>query len=634
MKKYNEEISEAPFRITAVRINKEYPEKADLFEAEYNLQPKTINGNLCQIGIINAIIKAADKCEIPQSFIQDGIDNWVKSQEKKENKLNKENKDDDTEPIFTSFIHLTNSPEILLEQVFEPVEKKIMFAKYNKEDGSIEYIKEYKHDNILYQPIQDEEVLKEAIQLPSQALDYTNEEEIDNDIKQFINKWLDIPEDFLHFTVWNIKKSWLYDRFHTLNYLRALGDTGQGKTRFLDTLGILHYKPIATSGATTSAPVFRIINKWHPTLIIDEADFQKSDESQDIIKIINQGYEKNKCIMRCDQNDASKIQFFDTYCPKILATRRPFQDKAVESRCITTIMKGTVRKDIKFTLNNSFYNDARIIRNKLLMYRFKNYFVVDPEKEIEFDFGDIEPRVQQIVSSYVNLFGHNEEQLNAFKKYITDYQESLIEERKSTFEGAIIESLTDLIDKGAKYVTCEDLISNSAFTDHNGKPMKPRALSSFLKVLGLEVGKAIKYNGKTIKPINYTNNQLYNLRKRYGYQVTEVTVYMESGSIGNFSEKTAKNDIVTNRVSPPKDGNNGNSVTNGKDFDEIMMVSNKNNIVGIITENLSNVPIQIQTFYDLFCKSISEEMFEKALKELKLKGDIAESPAGYIFKIV
>ena len=57
-------------------------------------------------------------------------------------------------------------------------------------------------------------------------------------------------------------------------------------TRFLDTLGYLHYKPIATSGATTSAPVFRIIDKWKGTLIMDEADFQKSDEAQDIIKII------------------------------------------------------------------------------------------------------------------------------------------------------------------------------------------------------------------------------------------------------------------------------------------------------------------------------------------------------------
>jgi len=285
------------------------------------------------------------------------------------------------------------SDKIIAEQVYDGEENK--FCVYDIEKDKIDYVYSISDEDIIIKPIIDEEVEKKAILLPSKAEEYEDEEKLDEEIKVFINKWLDVSEDFMQFAIWNVKRSWVYDRFHTLNYLRALGDTGMGKSRFLDTLGYIHYKPIATSGATTAAPIFRIINKWKGTLIIDEADFKQSDESHDIIKIINQGYEKGRQIMRCDQNNADKVQFFDPYCPKIIATRKPFDDKATESRCITTVMMGTNRKDIPVNLTNGFFKDAEHIRNMLLMWRFKHYNIIDPDKEIKIDgFDELEPRLR------------------------------------------------------------------------------------------------------------------------------------------------------------------------------------------------------------------------------------------------
>jgi len=235
------------------------------------------------------------------------------------------------------------------------------------------------------------------------------------------------------FALWNVKRSWVYEKFHTINYLRAQGDTGMGKTRFLDTLGQIHYKPINTSGATTSAPVFRIIDKWKGTLVMDEADFQKSDESQDIIKIINMGYEKGKFVMRCDQNDSRSIDFFDPFCPKILATRKSFEDKAVESRCFTLVMTGT-KKEIPFNLNKLFHQTTQTLRNKLLMWRFKNFDKINPDDKYDFDFSDLEPRVKQIVSSFISLF-RDEGQMKKFRTFIVEYQKQLIMERQSSLTG-------------------------------------------------------------------------------------------------------------------------------------------------------------------------------------------------------
>jgi len=427
--------------------------------------------------------------------------------------------------------------EIIAEQINKEGINK--FCIYNFKTNEVTYESKIEKD-LTYSPIIGEEVYKKAILLPSEALEYETDEKLDKELKEHITKWLDVPEDVLQFAIWNIKRSWVYDKFHTLNYLRALGDTGMGKTRFLDTLGYLHYKPIATSGATTAAPIFRVIEKWRGTLIMDEADFGKSDESQDIIKIINLGYEKGKNIMRCEQNDAKNLNFFDPYCPKILATRRTFQDKATESRCITQVMKGTFRKNIPLNLNQSFWDKVLELRNKLLLWRFRNYNKIDPNKEIDFDLGDLEPRVQQIVTSFVSLFGKDKKQLEKFKVFIQKHQDEIVEERRSSFAGDVVGTIYSMLKDKKHNISAQDIIDNGNITNQKGQKIKPRGLSSTLKSLGFEKSTPIKVEGKTKRCIPLDKEHLEHLFIRYGYEVTEVTIVTGTEEKNNINEKQSK----------------------------------------------------------------------------------------------
>jgi len=418
--------------------------------------------------------------------------------------------------------------DFIVEQVY--INDVSKFAVYNSNDGKIIYKNKFED----WFPLQGEEIGKKAILLPNEALEYGTDEKLDNDIKTFILKWLDIPDDILQFALWNIKRSWVYDKFHTLNYLRALGDTGTGKSRFLNTLGYLHYKPISTSGATTSAPVFRIIEKWHGTLVMDEADFNKSDESQDIIKIINQGYEKGNFVMRCDREKDNAINFFDPYGPKILATRKTFYDKAVESRCITHVMKGGIRKNIPLNLNKYFFEEVQILRNKLLMWRFRNYHKINPEKEIEFDMGDLEPRVEQVVSSFINLFGNDEKQLKLFKEFMKKYQEELIDERRSSFAGSVVSAIHSLIEEGIIDISSQDIIEEGHITDFKGNLIKPRSLTSTLKSLGFEKTERKRVGEKIKRCIPINDELLKHLFKRYGVNGgTVVTVVAQQAIFNN-----------------------------------------------------------------------------------------------------
>lgn len=431
-----------------------------------------------------------------------------KTQHKKVNKLITQNN------RYTS-LHINEEKGLIVEQVYN---NKSLFAVYNNKTNKVTYQESITDDGLIYYPLFGEEIDKKAILLPTEAKDYGSEEQLDEGIRTFIKTWLDIPEDVLQFAIWNIKRSWVYERFHTLNYLRALGDTGQGKSRFLDTLGILHYKPIQTSGATTAAPVFRIIDKWRGTLIMDEADFKLSDEAQDIIKIINQGYERGKHIMRCDMEDKNKIRFFDPFCPKILATRKSFYDKAVESRCITHIMTGTFNKEIPVNLNKYFFEEAQKLRNKLLMWRFQNYFKIDPTMEIDFDIEDFEPRVLQIVSSFISLFANDDIKKKEFKEFIRKYQDDLIYERQNSYEGEIVGAIYSLIEKLQLDISASDIIEEAKFD------VKPRAIVTKLKSLGFGKSISKRVEGKIKRCIPLEVLILEILFKRYGYDVTVVTV--------------------------------------------------------------------------------------------------------------
>jgi hypothetical protein len=513
-------------------------------------------------------------------------------------------KEGEDEEIINTSLYINKEEGIIAEEVYQ--DGVIKFCIYNSNTKEIKYAFDMNINGVTYKPLDGEEVIKKAIKLPSGTLEYEDDENLDNIIKSFVNTWLDIPTDVLQFAIWNIKRSWVFERFHTLNYLRALGDTGQGKSRFLDTLGSIHYKSLATSGATTAAPIFRMIERWHGTLIMDEADFQKSDESQDIIKIINQGYERDKWIMRCDQNDFAKIELFDPFCPKILATRKAFDDKAVESRCITQVMKGTARHDIPFNINDAFMEETQKIRNMLLLWRFRNYFRINPDINPDnFDYVNLEPRVKQIISSFVSLFSNDEKQLQAFKCYILNYQENLIDERKNSFDGTIVGSIATIIeDSGQELsticISAQDIIDKETITDFRGNLMKARGLSSHLKSLGFGRVEIKRVDEKTKRCIPLDSKHLEMLFKRYGYDVTVVTRIGEMGG----QQKNLISDIKKEMSSPPYQRNNRNSVT--KKWDELIHIWQRCSF-----ENCLESPCNLHENGKMLCKKHFEEMAQQ-----------------------
>ena len=284
----------------------------------------------------------------------------------------KKRKQPDT--IETSFYKLPD--DVLLEECYDPKHTPARhFALYNGD--AIEYVNTVSlEDGRTVTPYDDGMVEESVVLLPSKTEPYENEAALIFEIQAFIHRYVAISEFFERLSAYYVLFSWVYDSFNVLPYLRAIGDYGTGKTRFLQTVGSLCYKAIFAGGATSPSPVFRIIQKYGGTLVLDEADFKSSEAFDEIVKILNNGYQAGFPVLRSVADGRNhEPRAFRVFGPKLIATRTMWKDKALESRCITEPMDGQYRDDIPIIIPATFSDEARSIRNKLLWFRFTHFGV-------------------------------------------------------------------------------------------------------------------------------------------------------------------------------------------------------------------------------------------------------------------
>jgi hypothetical protein len=316
----------------------------------------------------------------------------------------------------------------------------------------------------------------------------------------------------------------------------------------LDVVGGICYKPLFVGGAVSVAPIYRAINTWKGTPVFDEFTLDKSDESQHIIQILNCGFQRGKPVLRCDTNGDYKVLAFDPFGGKVIASRRPFKDRALESRCITEIMKMTVRNDIPIDLTSKFFEKRQDLQNKLLMYRFKTLEKIQTEKNIPTDFGNILPRVKQTLLPFTVLFQHDQKQLTNFISYAQDYNAKIVEENAESFDGQIFNAYIQLLEEHEEeQQTLDDyeepVITSSKIRDvliNNGwkeDKITSATIGRHLKGLGF-TNKPKKIGGKTVKPLIIDTELYKQLKLRYEVTaVTEVTV---------VTERTSENLLLNN----------------------------------------------------------------------------------------
>lgn len=303
--------------------------------------------------------------------------------------------------------------------------------------------------DLQYKPLPSKnDLLKHNIlKLPSGASDYGSEEDLNRDIVQYLHKYTDISPEFEVVTLAYIKMSWLYDKLYELGYLRVVGGYGVGKSRYLNVVGSVCYKAII-SGQMSDASIYRLIDQIKGTLVVDESDRNNTDKTSDFVKILNNGFQKGFPIMRTKpKNDG--VDVFHCFGPKVIGMQGYFYDYALESRCITEYLESKeVREDIPKNLTKEFEKDSLELRNKLLMYRFKNYDKVLDLDKIKAE--DVTPRIKQVFGPLLAFVP--DDKIEVVLEYMKKASDEFKDEKANSLEAECLRALQKVFVQSGKLI--------------------------------------------------------------------------------------------------------------------------------------------------------------------------------------
>ena len=113
--------------------------------------------------------------------------------------------------------------------------------------------------------------------------------------------------------------AWTHDAAtHSPMSLVTSAERDSGKTTLLGLLNLTSPRGLMVADASP-AVLFRMVEKWHPTLVVDEADDQFKENPQ-LRAVINSGWTRGAGIPRCHP-DTHEPEIFSTFGPKAIGMK-------------------------------------------------------------------------------------------------------------------------------------------------------------------------------------------------------------------------------------------------------------------------------------------------------------------------
>jgi DNA polymerase I-like protein with 3'-5' exonuclease and polymerase domains len=345
--------------------------------------------------------------------------------------------DGEKETVLTTFKVLLNG--LILEEttsgfaVYDPVTEETTL-----ENSVVD------SDGKTYKPLlKAERADKIGLFMASSIEEYYTEPQLDADILKFIEKYVDISDQDREICSKYVRMTYRIESLNEVPYLHAVGLSGNGKSRFTQTIGLVCYRPMFTVGITAAA-LFRTVDAFHPTLIIDEFNLAASSEDTEaIIQVLNSGYQRLTRIIRCSSKDSNFVpEGFDPFGAKILSGLKATDSQPFQSRTHPVKMEETKRNDIPLQLLPEMLSEAQSIRNKLTLWRLRtfNQPLAERLKSAESELkarGGISKRLIQIsVPLYALL--DSDEVKDKFVASLQTRTKDVIDERSQSMDGNIV----------------------------------------------------------------------------------------------------------------------------------------------------------------------------------------------------
>jgi len=223
------------------------------------------------------------------------------------------------------------------------------------------------------------------------------------------------------------------------------GPSQSGKNRLAFVLRLLSYRPYFEMSTYRIPSLYRPLDLWQGTLVLDEADFANTTEKSELVHFLN-CRATGTPLSRQNPKNPKQTDTFSNFGLTIVTQRRPFDDNATESRAIPYYSE-TSDKKLPVIETDEMLKKGLELQNKLLYLRMKFYRQVTISKDAWVnDLND-----HRLVASLLPLLALSKHE-PSLKETITDtakeVERAKIEEKANSMDGIIINYLWEKISEG------------------------------------------------------------------------------------------------------------------------------------------------------------------------------------------
>jgi len=276
---------------------------------------------------------------------------------------------------------------------------------------------------------------------PGIPIAYESEEALFAEIVQFIHDHIDFTVEDVEYVLasW-VMMTYRMDDFSTTPYLYFIGPPYSGKTRCLEVLWQLCHQPVF-SATISPAALYRIIEMYHPTLLLDEAEaYTHGERGVETQLILNNGYRRGVKAVRCEiwNGKEVKVKSFDVFGPKALAGTGELLP-TLSSRCLVIHMERKTRR-IRLFIDEEW---AKRIRGMLTYYQFHRSIsegMPVPEEKLEALGGT---RLAELTLPLLKVAPTEEVQSRIYS-YAINLSNRRKDEEAASDEAVVVKAIADL----------------------------------------------------------------------------------------------------------------------------------------------------------------------------------------------
>lgn len=330
-----------------------------------------------------------------------------------------------------------------------------VFITYDPKTEKIDYLDKIPLDEITIYPIPLDPKLRQSLTLADGVEDYGTLDNLIDEIRAFALEEFDpvsnraLLELILHVYLasWFVPR-WMQnmaERFFPA--ITARGPSETGKKRLLTIGRWIAYRPLYALKTTKVPTLFRMVDPWQGTLILDEADLNDSNESSDFIEFYNSRAD-GVPIPRYS-TDSKGVEFWYSFGLTLTATRKAYVDDGAESRTIVFPSESTSKpENYNLLPSKEWLEKGKQLQRKLLMFRLKHLNGEVPNNLIIPNIRGF--RVRECLLSLQVLGKESKNIIDNLQQIAAVLEKRVISERASSREGMLLNIVYSALDDSAE----------------------------------------------------------------------------------------------------------------------------------------------------------------------------------------